>query len=141
MIVALLVVVPLVELAVFVKVSEAIGVLDTVGILVLVSLVGVWMVKRQGLGAWQRLRADLDGGRVPAATMVDGLLVLAAGALLIVPGFVTDAVGLVLLVPAARGGVRRRLGRRFERRVRVSSVVLNRERHDRPASPSGGGPA
>ncbi|MCL4292491.1 MAG: FxsA family protein [Acidimicrobiia bacterium] len=134
MILALLVVVPLVELAVFVKVSEAIGILDTVGILILVSLVGVWVVKRQGLAIVARIRAELGAGRAPAATMVDGLLVLAAGLLLLFPGFVTDAAGLALLVPPVRSGTRRLLARRFERRVHVRSVVVARERHANPAA-------
>jgi len=89
---ALLVVVPLVELAVFVKVGEAIGILDAVGVLILVSLAGVWLVKRQGLGILQRIRTELRAGRAPAAAMVDGMLVVAAGLLLVFPGFVLSLI-------------------------------------------------
>lgn len=134
MILALLVVVPILELAVFIKVSEAIGILDAVGVLILVSLVGVWIVKRQGLAIVARIRAELQAGRAPASALVDGLLVLAAGVLLVFPGFVTDAAGLALLVPPARSGTRRLLARRFERRVHVRSVVVARERHASPAA-------
>lgn len=127
-IIALVVLVPLVELAVFFKVGEAIGIIDAVGVLIVVSLAGMWLVKRQGLGIIRRMRAELDAGRAPAVALVDGLLVLGAGLLLAFPGFVTDAFGLALLVPGVRGGVRRVVRRRFERRLHVSSVVVRRER-------------
>ncbi len=88
----------------------------------------MWLVKRQGLGIIRRMRAELDAGRAPAVALVDGLLVLGAGLLLAFPGFVTDAFGLALLVPGVRGGVRRVVRRRFDRRLHVSSVVVRRER-------------
>ena len=97
-----LVVVPLVELFVIIQVGQWIGFLPTILLLVVISITGGILVKRQGLGAWRRAQAQLRAGEMPAAELVDGALILAAGALLLTPGFVTDAVGLVLLIPAAR---------------------------------------
>jgi UPF0716 protein FxsA len=111
------IVVPIVEIAVIIRVGSAIGVFDTLGLLILLSLTGGWLVKREGLGVLRRVQASLGDGRVPAAELVDGFLVLLAGALLLVPGFVTDAFGLLLLLPPVRAVVRRLLARRFRARV------------------------
>src|SRR4051812_30563398 len=99
---ALIVVVVIVEIAVFVQVAHAIGVLSALGLLVLVSVVGAYLTKHEGFVVLRRLRAQLDAGRVPAAELVDGVLVLAAGVLLLVPGFVTAGLGLLLLFPPTR---------------------------------------
>jgi UPF0716 protein FxsA len=115
--VLLLVAIPFVEIFVFVQVASWIGVLDTIGVLLLVSLVGVFIVWRQGTSAWRRIREELATGKVPGAALVDGALIFAAGVLLIVPGFVSDAAGLVLLVPPVRTGVRGVLRRRYTVRI------------------------
>jgi UPF0716 protein FxsA len=105
-----------VEIAVFLQVVDWLGVLNTLAIMVAISLCGAWMVKRQGVGTLARMRAELDDGRVPTGPMTDGGLLAAAGCLLLIPGFGTDAIGLALLVPPVRSGVRRVLGRRFTAR-------------------------
>jgi UPF0716 protein FxsA len=114
--VALFIVVPLVEIAVIIQVGHWLGVLDTIALLLLVSIVGAWLVKRQGIGVLRRIRAELDAGRVPGAALVEGAVVLVAGVLLLTPGFVTDAFGLVLLVPPVRRLVVGRSRRRFSAR-------------------------
>src|SRR5215213_2191872 len=113
---------PVVEIAVFLQVVAWIGALNTVALMVAISLCGAWLVKRQGVGTLARMRAELDDGRIPTGPMTDGGLLGAAGFLLLVPGFVTDVFGLALLVPPVRGGVRRWLGHRFTvRTARVRS--------------------
>jgi UPF0716 protein FxsA len=132
----LLVLWPIVEIAVFLQVVQWIGVLQALGLLVLVSLGGAWIVKRQGVGTLGRMRAELDAGRVPTAAMVDGGLLMAAGLLLLIPGFLTDAVGLLLLLPPVRAGVRVVLGRRVAfrgaraRRFRAQDWSDDRARGD-----------
>jgi len=123
-VVLLLLLWPLVEIAVFLQVVAWIGVLNALALMVAISLCGAWLVKRQGIGTLARMRTELDQGRIPTGPMTDGGLLAAAGFLLLVPGFVTDVVGLALLVPAVRGGVRRRLGRRFT--VRTARVRRGR---------------
>lgn len=98
----LLLVVPVVEFWVIVEISARIGALPTLLVLILVSVLGVWTVRRVGIGVWRRARAASAQGRVPAAEVLDGTVVLVAGALLVVPGFVTDLVGFVLLAPPVR---------------------------------------
>ncbi len=108
-----------VELIVIVEVAQRLGVIDTIGLLILVSIVGGLVVKAQGLAVLRRLLGDVEAGRVPGPTLADGALVVVAGVLLVVPGFVTDVPGLLLLVPPVRRGVRRRLRRRWSRRFIV----------------------
>lgn len=105
------VVVPLAELWVIFRVGDMIGLLPTLIILLSVSLVGAWLVKREGRAAWQRFRASL-GTRLPAVEVVDGALVLIGGTLLLTPGFLTDAVGLLLVLPPTRALVNRTVRRR-----------------------------
>ena len=111
--------VPIVEIYLIVEVARYAGMLNTVALLVLVSVAGAWMVRREGLGILRRARDELAVGRVPGRQMVDGLLVLVAGALMLTPGFATDALGLALLFPPSRIAVREVLIRRFARRVNL----------------------
>jgi UPF0716 protein FxsA len=110
-------VVPLLELVVIIKIGAAIGVLDTVGLLVLSSVVGAWLMKREGLGVLRRMQAALNAGRLPGQELVDASLILLGGALMVAPGFLTDVAGMLLLVPPVRAGVRVVLRRRFLPRV------------------------
>lgn len=110
----LFVVGPILELVVIIQVGQAIGAWLTVGLLVALSLVGAALVRREGLRAWWRFNESLQAGRVPTTEVADGALVLLGGALLVTPGFLTDALGLALLVPPSRAlirGVLRRRGR------------------------------
>ena len=119
MLLVVLLLVPVVELYVIVQVSHAIGVIDTLGLLVAVSLCGAWLVKHQGLSVWRRLNVSVSSGRMPTDELIDGFLVLLAGALLLTPGFVTDAFGLLLLLPPIRLLVRMAARRRYGHRVEV----------------------
>ena len=113
----LFIVIPIVEIYVAVLVGHAIGVLNTIGLLVLLSVLGVWLTKHEGLSVISRIRQQLDAGRMPTNELIDGALVVAGGVLLIAPGFVTAAVGLLLLFPPTRVMARGILKRRFRGRV------------------------
>lgn len=115
--VVLFIVLPILELAVIIQVGQSIGVLNTIGLLLLVSLVGSWLVKREGLGVWRRFRQQMESGRVPGREVADGAMIMLAGALLISPGFITDCVGVLLLLPPVRAAVRAGLLRKITLRV------------------------
>jgi UPF0716 protein FxsA len=115
----LFIAVPLVEIAVLIQVGQWLGVLDTIGLLLLISLLGVWLVKREGAGTLRRIREELSYGRMPTDGLIDGGLLMTAGVLLLVPGFVTDFFGLLLLLPPVRSGARRLAKRRFSTRIAV----------------------
>ena len=112
--------VPLLELYVIIRVADGVGTLETIGLLIAVSVVGAWMVRRSGLGVLAQIRDRLERGQLPAKELVDGLLILFAGALMLTPGFLTDAVGLLLLIPPTRLVVRTVLVHRFTKKIRVA---------------------
>ncbi|MDQ3432271.1 MAG: FxsA family protein [Actinomycetota bacterium] len=114
---AAFVVVPLIELYAIIQVGQGIGVLPTVLILLAISLAGAWLVRREGARAWQALKNALRSGRLPSREVTDAALVLVGGTLLLTPGFLTDALGLFLVVPLTRPLARRALGWMIARRM------------------------
>lgn len=110
-------VVPVAELAVIIRVGQRVGILPTLALLVGISIVGAWLAKREGLGAMRQIRRQLEAGRPPGAELVDAALIVFAGALLLTPGFLTDVVALLLLLPPVRLLLRRRLQRRLGRHL------------------------
>lgn len=115
----LFLVVPFVELYVLIQVGRAIGPLETIAVLVLVSVVGAWLVKREGLGVLRRAQARVRAGAVPGTELVDGVLILFAGALLLTPGFLTDVLAVLLLLPPVRAAVRGVATRALRRRAHL----------------------
>lgn len=111
------VVVPLVEIYAIISVGRAIGAWPTIGLLVIDSIVGAWLVKREGSKAWNALATALGSGRMPSRELADGALILIGGTLMLTPGFVTDLVGILLVLPLtrplARGILSRAVGRRL----------------------------
>jgi UPF0716 protein FxsA len=97
---------PIVEIYLAIQVAHQIGGLATVALLILLSASGPWLVKRQGLGLWRRAQQRLQAGEVPGKEALDGILLLGAGLLLTVPGFLTAAFGILLLLPPVRAVVR-----------------------------------
>jgi UPF0716 protein FxsA len=117
--VLLLIVIPIVELYAFVQVTHAIGFGSALLALILVSVFGAWLVKREGIGMWRRMQQQLSRGEPPGTRVLDGLLLLVAGVLIVVPGFVTAAIGLLLLLPPVRAVARAALARRYGGSTRV----------------------
>jgi UPF0716 protein FxsA len=133
LLVLLFIVVPLVELYVIIQVGQAIGVWWTLALLLADSVLGSWLMRSQGRTAWRRFQAAIAGGRVPARETLDGVLVIFGGAFLLTPGFVTDVLGAVLLVPPTRALFRRVLVRRLVPRMAFGGGM----RPPRPADVDG----
>jgi UPF0716 protein FxsA len=117
LVVLALVVIPLGELWAILAVGDAIGAPATILILLADSVLGALLLRSQGRGAWRRFVEALRAGRPPSRELADGLLILVGGALLLTPGFLTDAVGLMLLIPPTRVLARRTLERGIARRL------------------------
>jgi UPF0716 protein FxsA len=124
---ALFIVVPLAELYVILKVGDAIGAVWTIALLAADSVLGSILLRAQGRSVWRRFNEALAAGRMPHREVMDGVLVIFGGAFLITPGFLTDIVGLLLLLPPTRSVIRRLVARRLGRRV---SVGVTREPFD-----------
>ena len=118
--------VPILEIVLFIKVGGLIGVLPTLALCFLSAIAGVALMRRQGLQALERLRASVERGGDPVGPIAHGALILVAGVLLVVPGFFTDAVGLLLLIPAVRRQVIAWGASRMT--VRAATMVHNRRR-------------
>jgi UPF0716 protein FxsA len=110
--VLLFIVVPIAELYVIIKVGEAIGVLPTLALLLADAVLGSLLLRHQGRGAWRRFNEALAQRRFPGKEVADGVLIVIGGTLLLAPGFITDIVGIFLLIPPTRA-IARRLLRRF----------------------------
>ncbi len=124
--VVLVIAVPVGELWLILTVGEAIGAGPTILLLLASALLGAWLMRNQGAAAWRRFRESAAAGQVPTEPAVDGFLVVLGGTLLLVPGFVSDVVGLCLLLPPTRTLLRGRLIRGVGRRARVGFMGATR---------------
>lgn len=115
LLVVLLIVAPLVELYVIIQVAHVIGGWETIGLLIVESAIGAWLLKRQGLYTLARISQALEERRVPGKELVDGLLIIVAGALMLAPGFIGDVIGYLLLIPITRAPVRKVVMGRFQK--------------------------
>jgi UPF0716 protein FxsA len=99
------VLVPIVEIAILIRVSGAIGGVTTIMIVIFTAIIGAYLVRQQGFATLQSVQNQMNAGRVPAMEMAEGLALLFAGALLLTPGFFTDAIGFTLLAPPCRRAI------------------------------------
>jgi UPF0716 protein FxsA len=118
----LLILFPAVEISLFLISSNIIGILPTMLFIVLTSALGAYFARKQGIEAFQKVQRDLQYGKMPGATIVDGFCILIGGLLLLIPGFLSDLIGAVLLIPMTR----KRIKPLFERWLRNMS---NRKRY------------
>ena len=117
----LLTVVPAVELTLLVWLALETSLQITLLLVLLTGVVGAWLARREGLRCWQRVQDQLAAGQLPGDPLMDGLMILVAGALLITPGMLTDLLGFALLVPAFRKLVKSYLKTRFQAQIEISS--------------------
>jgi UPF0716 protein FxsA len=123
LLVALFILVPIAELAVIIQVGQAIGVWWTIVILIADSILGSLLMRTQGRASWRRFNETLGAGRVPAREVADGVLVIFGGALLLTPGFLSDIVGLLFLLPPTRALIRRVFLRQAMKRITVTMAA------------------
>jgi UPF0716 protein FxsA len=120
LLVLVFIVVPIAELYVIIQVGQAIGALPTIALLIADSILGSWLLRHQGRAAWRRFDAALAERRAPGREVADGALILFGGALLLTPGFLSDILGVLLLLPPTRVVIRGLLLRHFSSRFVVA---------------------
>ncbi len=135
--IAAFVAVPIGEIALLIEAGDRFGLWPTVGAVIFTAVLGAALVRHQGFSTLGRAQASLNAGRFPLVEVFDGFCILAAGALLLTPGFVTDGVGFLLLVPAARHLLREALSRHLRAAGRVTVWTDETDRDGRPRSPEG----
>lgn len=133
---AALIVVPIVEIAVFINVGGIIGLWPTLAVVILTAVAGTYLLRQQGLATLMRAQRKLSSEELPLAELFDGACILFAGALLLTPGFVTDAVGLLLMAPPVRRSLGKHLWRALSSHVDVRGFGPGAGPGGRPA---GGG--
>jgi UPF0716 protein FxsA len=116
---ALFLLVSLAEMAAFLWVGSQIGFGWALGIALATAVIGAFLVKREGLATLGRIKTRMNAGQVPGRELSDGAAILVSGAFLISPGFITDTIGFLLLIPAVRAWVHRTLSRRVSSRFNV----------------------
>lgn len=103
----LFIIVPLAEIALLIKIGEVVGVLPTIALVVATAVIGLALIRRQGLATLMRAQKTIEAGGMPVEAALDGVCLLIAGAFLLTPGLITDTAGFLLLVPALRRGLAR----------------------------------
>ena len=122
--------VPLIELALLVKLGQMTSVAMTIGIVILTGIIGAYLARREGIKAWWRLEKSMREGVSPGDELIDALLILIAGAVLITPGLLTDLFGFGLLIPPMRRWVRNKLSRHFHNRIMISTPDARQQQYD-----------
>jgi len=120
------IIVPFLEIWLLIQAGRAVGFLPTLASLLIVSLIGAWLTRSQGVRTIVAIRDELALGRIPAAHFLDGALILAGGILLLTPGFFTDLVGLLLLLPVTRASLKGWLRCWLEQRLSRGCFVIRR---------------
>tara|TARA_R110002074_G_scaffold181899_5_gene346691 strand:- start:13993 stop:14511 length:519 start_codon:yes stop_codon:yes gene_type:complete len=129
---------PIIEIAVFIEVGGRIGLWSTIGIVILTAVIGTAMLRQQGISVLFRIQENLNANRMPLRELFDGVCLVAAGALLLTPGFVTDAIGFLLFIPPLRQTIATYLGKHMLARAEVH-IRTQEMRNDgqNPAGPDG----
>ena len=121
--------VPLIELYLLIRLGTSIGGVETIAIVIGTGVAGGLLAKSQGLAVLDRMRAELNQGRLPAESLFDGLLILIAGAMLITPGLLTDGLGLLLLIPWSRQAFKSWLKRKIQEKISEGEIHISTRLH------------
>jgi UPF0716 protein FxsA len=133
LIAAALIVMGILEIYVIVQVGQAIGALYTIALLIVMGILGVWLAKREGFAVFRRFRQTAADGRVPTTEVIDGFLIFTGAVLMIAPGFISDIIGILLLIPPTRAIPRNFIKRRF--RITIIDQYGPQGRGPRPVPP------
>ena len=118
-------IIPIIELAILIKLGAAIGIGKTLFIVILTGITGALLTKIQGLQILYKVRDEVNSGRVPASYLFDGFLIFIAGVLLITPGLLTDVMGFLMLVPYTRQVLKQQLARIVKDKINKGEVRIN----------------
>ncbi|MBB5172723.1 FxsA family protein [Texcoconibacillus texcoconensis] len=129
LILLLLIVVPALEIGVLILSGNTLGILPTIALIILTGILGAALAKREGLQAMRMAQLQTQQGQLPSSVLLDGICILVGGVVLLTPGFITDAIGFILLIPQTRSFFKGMLRRLFEKAVKSGGIVyVNRRR-------------
>lgn len=119
-------VIPVIELAIFIKVGSFIGVTNTIIIVILTAMIGAYMVRLEGFGVMTRMQNNMQQGIFPADELISGIMILIAGALLLTPGFFTDILGFLMVFPLSRNHITKLVKQYLEKKINPNDIHINR---------------
>ena len=118
--------IPVIELSLLIEIGSYIGILNTVIIVILTALVGAYMVRMEGMGVMYRIQKNMQEGQFPAEEMISGAMILVAGALLLTPGFFTDIIGFLMVIPLSRNYISNWIKKYIEKKMSNDEIHINR---------------
>ena len=118
----LFVIIPVTELYILIEVGKRIGSLTTISIIIFTGILGAYLVKNQGFMILKKIQNDLNDGIMPGDSLIQGVMILAGGILLLTPGFVTDTVGFIFLIPASRNVIKKYLLKWLKGKIEKGNV-------------------
>ena len=121
----LFIIVPVTELYILIEVGKRIGSLTTIGIIIFTGILGAYLVKNQGFMILKKIQNDLNDGIMPGDSLIQGAIILAGGILLLTPGFVTDTVGFIFLIPASRNVLKKYLLKWLKGKIAEGNIYYN----------------
>ncbi|MGG0237002.1 FxsA family protein [Bacillus rhizoplanae] len=120
----LLILIPALEVTVLIGSSQLIGLWPTFCVIVVMSIMGAYIAKRQGVAVWRDIQYRLSRGEIPGDAVLDAICIFAGGILLLIPGYITDCIGLVLLIPIARKPVKYMIIKWMERKINRNNTII-----------------
>ena len=118
-------VVPLIELGILIEIGSHIGVFNTITLVILTAVVGAYMVRQEGLGVLYRIQKNMNEGQFPADELINGAMILVAGALLLTPGVFTDIIGFLMVFPASRNFIRKFITKYLEKKISPRDIRID----------------
>jgi UPF0716 protein FxsA len=122
-------IVPLIELYLLIQVGKYLGAFPTIAVVFITGIVGGLLARSQGLNIYRQIRMDLQNGIIPTDSLLDGLFILIAGALLITPGLITDIVGFLVMIPGFRRWLKKRLREKFRQKFEAGQIRFYSSHH------------
>lgn len=118
--------VPVIELALLIKIGSIIGLFNTIAIVIMTALIGAYMVKLEGIGVMYRIQQNMQEGIFPAEELINGMMILIAGALLLTPGFFTDVIGFLMVFPVSRNYIKKIAKSYMKRKMSTDELYIHR---------------
>ena len=117
--------IPVIELALLIKVGSLIGALNTIIIVILTAIIGAWLVRMEGLGVMYRIQKNMQEGIFPAEELINGAMILVAGAMLLTPGFFTDIIGFLMVFPVSREFIKKIARRYIKKKINSDEIEIH----------------
>ncbi len=119
-------VIPVIELAILIEIASFMAIAPTVIIVILTAIIGAYMVRLEGLGVLYRIQNNMQQGTFPADELISGMMILIAGALLLTPGFFTDIIGFLMVIPVSRNFIKDIVKKYIEKNISSDDIHINR---------------